>query len=114
MSLLRNLTRRKVRGALTVIGIAVGIWALVMMAALATKLCALVEGGSIYFEDKVLFSDASSAPFSVGHTPLPINIVQQIERLPGVAVAVPRVLLRMNRDDPSYTFQQPATVVWYR
>ena len=49
MSLLRNLTRRKVRAALTVIGIAVGIWALVMIAALATKLCALVEGGSIYF-----------------------------------------------------------------
>ena len=113
MSLLRNLTRRKLRTVLTVVGIAVGIWALVMMAALATKLSALVEGGSTYFEDKVLVSDASSAPFSVGHTPLPIDIVQQIERVPGVAVAVPRVMLLMNPDDPSFTFQQPATVVGY-
>ena len=42
---LRNLTRRKLRTSLTVIGIAVGIWALVVMAAMATKLSALVEGG---------------------------------------------------------------------
>ena len=62
MTLLRNLTRRKLLTALTVIGIAVGIWALVVMAALATKLSALVEGGSTYFRDKVLVRDATSVP----------------------------------------------------
>ena len=70
MSLLRNLTRRKLRTALTVFGIAVGIWALVVMAALATKLSVLVEGGSIYFRDKVLVSDATNAPILLrNHTP---------------------------------------------
>ena len=113
MSMFRNLTRRKLRTALTVVGIAVGIWALVVMAAMANKLSALVEGGATYFEGKVLVSDASNTPFSVGNTPLPISIVPQIERVPGVAVAVPRVQLLMNPDDPSYTFQRPATVVGY-
>ena len=113
MSLLRNLTRRKLRTALTIFGIAVGMWALVVMASMANKRNTLIEGGSTYFENKVLVSDASNTPFSLGNTPLPISIVQQIERVPGVAVAVPRVQLLMNPDDPSYTFQRPATVVGY-
>ena len=112
---LRNLTRRKLRTSLTVIGIAVGIWALVVMAAMATKLSALVEGGSTYFRNKVVVTDATSTLFSqvLTLTPLPIDLVQQIEQVPGVAVAVPRVLLLMNPDDPSNAFQLPAYVVGY-
>ena len=116
MSLLRNLTRRKLRTALTVIGIAVGIWALVVMAALATKLSALVEGGSTYFRDKVVVTDAANNPFfqaTLTLPPLTIDIVQQIEQLPGVAVAVPRVLLPMNPDGPGNAFQTPAYIVGY-
>ena len=113
MTVLRNLTRRKLRTALTVIGIAVGIWALVVMAALATKLSGLVEGGSTYFRDKVLVRDVTSVPFSYGLTPLPIDVVKQVEEVPGVAAAVPRVLLLMNPDDQSNAFQQPDFVVGY-
>ena len=101
--MLRNLTRRKLRTALTIIGIAVGIWALVVMAALATKLSVLVEGGSTYFRDKVVVTDAANTPFSQATLTLPpltIDIVQQIEQVPGVAVAVPRVLLPMDPDGP--------------
>ena len=110
--LLRNLTRRKLRTSLTVIGIAVGIWALVVMAAMATKLSALVEGGSTYFRDKVIVTDATSSVFSqvTTLTPLPIDLVQQIEQVPGVAVAEPRVLLLMNPDDPGNAFQLPTYI----
>ena len=66
-----------------------------------------------YFRDKVLVSDAASTPFSYRLTPLPIDVVQQIEQVLGVAVAVPRVLLLMNSDDPSNAFQQPSFVVGY-
>ena len=115
MNLLRSLTRRKLRTALTVIGIAVGIWALVVMAALATKLSAIVESSSTYFRDKVVVTDATGTPFStVGAlTPLTIDIVQQIEKVPGVAVAVPRVMLPMNPDDPGNAFQLPAYILGY-
>ncbi len=115
MNLLRSLTRRKLCTALTVIGIAVGIWALVVMAALATKLSAIVESSSTYFRDKVVVTDAAGTPFStVGAlTPLTIDVVRQIEKVPGVAVAVPRVMLPMNPDDPGNAFQLPAYIVGY-
>ena len=71
MSLLRNLTRRKLRTALTIFGIAVGIWALVVMAALATKLSVLVEGGSAYFRDKVLVSARRALPSPTDSHPCP-------------------------------------------
>lgn len=112
---LRNLTRRKLRTSLTVIGIAVGIWALVVMAAMATKLSVLVEGGSAYFQNKVVVTDASSTPFSQALmlSPLPIEIARQIGQVPGVAAAVPRVVLPLTPDDPSNAFQLPTYVVGY-
>ena len=115
MNMLRSLTRRKLRTALTVMGIAVGILALVVMAALATKLSALVESGSTYFRDKVVVTGVSSNPFSpaLALTPLTIDVVQQIEQVPGVAVATPRILLHMNPDDPSNAFQLPAYIVGF-
>ena len=115
MNLLRSLTRRKLRTALTVIGIAVGIWALVVMAALATKLSAIVESSSTYFRDKVVVTDAASTPFSaqLALTPLTIDVVQQIEQVPGVAVALPRVMLPINPDDPGNAFKLPAYIVGY-
>ena len=99
MNLLRSLTRRKLRTALTVIGIAVGIWALVVMAALATKLSAIVESSSTYFRDKVVVTDATGTPFStVGAlTPLTIDIVQQIEKSAG----------RCRRGTPSNAAHEP-------
>ena len=48
MHSLRNLARRKVRTSLTVIGITIGIWALVVFDSMANKIGALVEGGSTY------------------------------------------------------------------
>ena len=49
----RNLARRKLRTALTTLGITVGIWALMVMSATANNLTAIVEGGSTYFDNKV-------------------------------------------------------------
>ena len=64
MGHLRNLGRRKVRTTLTVLGITIGIWALVVFGSMANKIGALVAGGSTYYADKVTVTDASGA--SVG------------------------------------------------
>ena len=53
MHSLRNLGRRKVRTTLTVIGITIGIWALVVFGSMANKIDALVSGGSTYYADKI-------------------------------------------------------------
>ena len=41
--MLRSLARRKLRTSLTIIGIAVGIWTLIVMSAMANKLTAIVD-----------------------------------------------------------------------
>ncbi len=61
MRYLRNLGRRPVRTILTVLGITIGIWALVVFGSMANKINALVEGGSSYYADKVSLSDSSGS-----------------------------------------------------
>ena len=54
MRLLRNLSRRKLRTGLTIAGITIGIWALVVFSSMAAKIDALVSGGSRYYADKIV------------------------------------------------------------
>ena len=61
MKLLRNLGRRKVRTALTILGITIGIWALVVFGSMANKINSLVAGGSTYYEGKLSVSAKGGA-----------------------------------------------------
>ena len=111
MSLVRNLIRRKLRTSLTIVGIAVGIWALVVMSSMANKIGALVEGGSTYFEGKIIVSDASNPAFGLGFTPMPISVTDMIAEVPGVAVAVPEVQLLLDPDASGAGFGLPDFIV---
>ena len=111
--MLRSLARRKLRTGLTVLGITVGIWALMVMSAMANKLSAIVVGGSEYFDNKVVVSDAINPAFGFGLTPLPIEVVDQVAGLPGVAVASPRVQLLLDPKDAGSGFVTPDFVVAY-
>ena len=107
----RNLARRKLRTALTILGITVGIWALMVMSAMANKLMAIVDGGSTYFDNKVVVSDATNPAFAFGLTPIPIGVVDQVAQIPGVAVAAPRVQFLLDSDDSGTGFNPPDFVV---
>ena len=111
MGLVRNLMSRKLRTTLTVVGISVGIWALVVMGSMANKIGALVEGGSIYYEDKIIVSDASSPAFGFGFTPIPIDTAGQIQAISGVAVTVPEVQMLLDPDDTGSGFGIPDFIV---
>lgn len=111
MRLIRNLMRRKVRTTLTIVGISVGIWALVVMGSMANKISALVEGGSTYYEDKIIASDASSPTFGLGFTPIPISTADAILAVPGVAVTVPEVQLLLDPDESGTGFGLPDFVI---
>ena len=89
MKLLRNLSRRKLRTILTVSGITIGIWALVVFGSMANKINALVDGGSQYFGDKIVVSDASGGGFGVA--PMEATSATAIGAIDGVEVAVPSV-----------------------
>jgi hypothetical protein len=45
-----------VRTGLTVLGITIGIWALVVFGSMANKIDSLVAGGRDYYRDKVVIS----------------------------------------------------------
>jgi putative ABC transport system permease protein len=88
MRLLRNLSRRKLRTGLTVAGITIGIWALVVFSAMATKIDALVVGGARYYADKVLVSDGTVSGFGL---PMRLASGDRIAELDGVAAVAPSV-----------------------
>ena len=54
MNLLRTLTRRKLRTGLTISGIAIGIWALVVFSSMANKIESTVDGGAEYYAGKIV------------------------------------------------------------
>ncbi len=96
MKILRNLTRRKLRTVLTISGITIGIWALVVFGSMANKINALVDGGSKYFGDKVVVTGSNLGGF--GTAPMSITTADQIATLDGVDVVDPSVSLFWDRE----------------
>jgi putative ABC transport system permease protein len=88
---LRDLGRRKLRTTLTVAGITIGIWALVVFGSMANKINSLVEGGSRYFEGKIVVSDASGRGFAALAVPMSVTLGPDIAALAGVDVVVPTI-----------------------
>ena len=91
MRLLRELSRRKLRTTLTILGITIGIWALVVFSSMANKINALVDGGSQYYADKVIVSDASNIGVGLGVAPMDLAVADQIRDMDGVAAVDPQV-----------------------
>ena len=94
MRLLRDLGRRKLRSTLTIIGITIGIMALVVFGSMANKMNALIGGGSKYYADKAVVSVGSM--YSGNFQPLSLSDVQRIEAVDGVAVAMPSVEMMLS------------------
>jgi putative ABC transport system permease protein len=85
MRLLRQLMRRKLRTTLTILGITIGIWALVVFSSMANKIYSLVAGGSEYFTGKILVTDATNFAVGAGIAPMNISAADQIRELDAVA-----------------------------
>ncbi len=93
MALLRNLGRRKLRTTLTILGIVIGIWALVVFSSLANKINTLVATGSDYYVGKIVVSDGSTSGLGIGIVPIDVGLAGQIGGLAGVGAVSPQVEL---------------------
>jgi len=102
MRLLRELSRRKLRTTLTILGITIGIWALVVFSSMANKINALVEGGSQYFADKIVVTDGSQ----FGSAPMSLSAAEEIRDLDGVAAVDPQIQLTFD-EEPGASFGIP-------
>ena len=98
MRLIRQLARRKLRTSLTVIGITIGILALVVFSSMANKITRLVEGGGDFYAGKVIVSDDANLGIGMGAVPIDMNVAEQISDMDGVAAVDPRVILMLDED----------------
>jgi len=105
---LRNLTRRKLRTGLTVTGIAVGIWALVVFGSMGNKINVLVEGGSKYYADKVMVSQ--TALYSATADPLSLSVADQLRAMDGVAAVRPEITMLIDDHDSSGSMGVPPMI----
>jgi putative ABC transport system permease protein len=96
MRVLRELSRRKLRTSLTVIGITIGIWALVVFSSMASQMNSLVGMGSDFYADKVVVTDGEA----FGSSPMHISAVDTIGTLDDVAAVAPRVEFLWEADPP--------------
>ena len=87
MHMLRNIFRRRLRAFLTIFGITIGVFALVVMGSMAEKINLLVDGGIRYYSDKVIITDASTAMSGFSDTPVSVGRIGEIEAVEGVAAA---------------------------
>jgi putative ABC transport system permease protein len=91
VTLLRELGRRKLRTSLTVLGITIGIWALVVFSSMANKINSFVASGSDFYVGKVIVSDASSSGIGLGLVPVDLATADRIRAMSGVAAVDPQV-----------------------
>ena len=106
MRLLRELSRRKLRTSLTVIGITIGIWALVVFSSMASQMNSLVGMGSDFYADKVVVTDGEA----FGSSPMSLAATETIAALDNVAAVAPRVEFLWEADPP-VGFSTPHLVV---
>ncbi|MGA2513065.1 MAG: ABC transporter permease [Candidatus Limnocylindrales bacterium] len=105
MKLLSNLGRCKVRTGLTILGITIGIWSLVVFGSMANKINALVAGGSDYYRDKVMVS-AKGGFMGIGG-PMDIALGDRIAAQPGVDVVLPEVGMMLSGDASTVSMSVP-------
>jgi len=106
MRILRELSRRKLRTSLTITGISIGIWALVVFSSLANQINGLVGMGSEYFADKIVVTDG----MAFGSSPMRLDDVEIIAGLDGVGAVQPKVEIPWD-PDPAIGFGAPDFLV---
>jgi len=105
---LRNVFRRKGRAFLTIFGIAIGVFALVVMGSMAEKITLLVDGGTKYYKDKVSIAAKGGNLYTI--TPMGTFDVRKLEAVPGVARASAQIYMTLTDDLSAVSFGPPSSI----
>lgn len=102
---LRNIWRRKVRSALTIFGVAIGVFALTTMGALASSINHSVNVGLDYYSSRIVLGAAGGgsfgAAFSTGPR-VPDSLAQQAAVVDGVERAYPTIILMASDTESAF------------
>ena len=96
MRIFRNVFRRKMRAFLTICGITIGVFALVVMGSMAEKINLLIDGGTRYYSDKVVVTDGSAGTAGFTTTPIGVGRISEVEGVPGVARATASIWMMLD------------------
>jgi putative ABC transport system permease protein len=107
MRLLRELSRRKLRTALTITGITIGIWALVVFSSMANKINGLVGQGTEFYADKIIVTDGEN--FST--SPIRLEAGEEIAEIAGVAAVDAQIQVLWEADGSGANFAVPDMVI---
>jgi putative ABC transport system permease protein len=110
MRYMRNLGRRPVRTILTILGITIGIWALVVFGSMANKINALVAGGSTYYADKITVSDGTGQLGGFASAPMSLSTADKIRAVDGVHVVTSNVMMLMDDQASAVTMGTPPMI----
>jgi len=110
MRYVRDLGRRKVRTGLTILGITIGIWALVVFGSMANKINALVQGGSVYYADKITVSDSSGSVGGFASAPMSLPTADTVRKVDGVAAVRPAVMMLMDQQQSTVNMGVPPMI----
>jgi len=108
MQILKNIFRRKGRAFLTIFGIVIGIYALIMMGSIAEKLTILVQGGVRYYNGKVTVVEESGGNFQ--SQPLSVDKISELERIDGVARASAGVGMLLDKEMSAFSVGMPSLI----
>lgn len=89
MEIIRNFVERKLRTTLTIGGVVVGVLALTLTGALAEHFDAQLAGGVAYYDSSIQVADSAGSYAGV----ISLSKVDPIQKLPGVAAALPTITL---------------------
>ena len=107
IAVVRELGRRRIRSALTAIGIAIGVAALVLLGALTEKMDRLVSGGRDFATGQITVSGAGSGGATGGMLRGALLTAEQLAALPrvdGVAAVAPIVVIPASDGPPPLPF----------
>jgi ABC-type lipoprotein release transport system permease subunit len=101
MSVLRDIFRRKARSILTISGIGIGVFALVVLGAVAENDNVYVDQLVGYYKNAIVVvekDDANFAGLGNGNRPLTMKLIGDLRAQPGVRAVSPQVNLLLATD----------------
>ena len=103
MAVFRDIFQRKTRSLLTISGIAVGVFALVVLGAMSEKANSTMEMSGAYYADKVIIAEQQAANdmgYSSGIRPLELSRLDAVREVPGVRDVAPQVAILLDPTKP--------------
>ncbi len=99
----RDISRKKLRSSLTIFGISIGVFTLVVLGAFAEKAKVSVDVGQQFYESRVVIAegkDVTTMGYSSGNRPLSIKKIEEVERVRGVKDVVPQISMLLDPNTP--------------